>query len=505
MKLGLLALALLIAGLLVSACHPTLKLWPSLKPSAPQSAYGREVSQSLCTFGQPIPSQGPEWLNPLNWWDNAIGPSGGMNPAFPNWGDICGGFNPNPIIYFSYDWNSNACGGGDSSPYACNDFSGFAEGQPFQGANIFYTPAWASLPAPERKSIMLRETGYLLNLGYHSHSQCYVDPLSGQRTIMGKLPSSGCTPLTWPQPADVFGIVCMGYDYNCSGSFGFSASSSPDSDGDGVSDAVDNCINQPNPDQLDRDVDGLGNVCDSDDDGDGHLDAKEAYMGTDWLDNCRDNSSHDAWPPDPDRNGSANVGDLVQLFGGGKMLIGDQHPLYKARSDMDANRQINVGDLVQAFAGGVILTSCPSKVKSQIVDVIEANEQFIDVTAAQSSGFDQGPQYIPNRGAFYYHPERWDFTHNIYEPDGLWYDGSRLVGLAYFVPLGQSFAGSFTGTEADVYTYDDLCVDSAGVASTGVSESECDGIWWDEEGQFKFLWFRHNPNGPFAETNPAVP
>lgn len=43
----------------------------------------------------------------------------------------------------------------------------------------------------------------------------------------------------------------------------------PDSDGDGIPDATDNCPDDPNPDQSDYDVDGEGDVCDDDPDGDG--------------------------------------------------------------------------------------------------------------------------------------------------------------------------------------------------------------------------------------------
>ena len=35
-----------------------------------------------------------------------------------------------------------------------------------------------------------------------------------------------------------------------------------DTDNDGVPDAEDNCVNDPNPQQVDEDDDGLGNVCD---------------------------------------------------------------------------------------------------------------------------------------------------------------------------------------------------------------------------------------------------
>lgn len=37
-----------------------------------------------------------------------------------------------------------------------------------------------------------------------------------------------------------------------------------DTDGDGIPDAMDNCLYRPNPDQLDVDLDGYGNVCDAD-------------------------------------------------------------------------------------------------------------------------------------------------------------------------------------------------------------------------------------------------
>ena len=46
---------------------------------------------------------------------------------------------------------------------------------------------------------------------------------------------------------------------------------SPDTDGDGILDSGDNCVNIPNADQSDIDGDGLGDVCDDDIDGDGIL------------------------------------------------------------------------------------------------------------------------------------------------------------------------------------------------------------------------------------------
>jgi hypothetical protein len=51
----------------------------------------------------------------------------------------------------------------------------------------------------------------------------------------------------------------------------------PDTDLDSVPDSVDNCPSESNVDQLDSDQDGLGNVCDDDDDNDGVPDADDAF------------------------------------------------------------------------------------------------------------------------------------------------------------------------------------------------------------------------------------
>jgi hypothetical protein len=158
-------------------------------------------------------------------------------------------------------------------------------------------------------------------------------------------------------------------DETAKGSDPISASRTPehcdgvDTDGDTVVDEPPAMSGRATPDPrcdgaADPDGDAIGNAADLDDDGDGFSDANERYMSTDELDDCRVVAGHDAWPPDADSNGTANIGDVIQLFGGGKMLQNTGQPYYSRRSDANANGQVNIGDVIQLFGGGIILTSC---------------------------------------------------------------------------------------------------------------------------------------------------
>ncbi len=73
----------------------------------------------------------------------------------------------------------------------------------------------------------------------------------------------------------------------------------PDADGDGVIDPVDNCVDIANADQSDIDGDGLGDVCDDDIDGDGIANAE---------DNCPENAN----PDQGDLNGNG-IGDFCDV------------------------------------------------------------------------------------------------------------------------------------------------------------------------------------------------
>ncbi|MCH7524947.1 MAG: thrombospondin type 3 repeat-containing protein, partial [Bacteroidetes bacterium] len=83
----------------------------------------------------------------------------------------------------------------------------------------------------------------------------------------------------------------------------------PDDDGDGIGNTIDNCPNTPNSDQLDTDGDGMGDVCDDDDDNDGILDINDNCPLTANADQADDNNDGIGNVCDTDNDGILNIDD----------------------------------------------------------------------------------------------------------------------------------------------------------------------------------------------------
>jgi hypothetical protein len=133
----------------------------------------------------------------------------------------------------------------------------------------------------------------------------------------------------------------------------------------------DNCPDDYNPAQENGDGDGWGDACDNcpttatpwyvpegDEDCDGFTSAKEAHVGTDPLDACPDNPSHDAWPVDTDVNTKINVLDLFAFTLADVMGTSPGEPNYNARFDLTANESVDVLDLFEYVRLEVLGTQC---------------------------------------------------------------------------------------------------------------------------------------------------
>ncbi len=78
-------------------------------------------------------------------------------------------------------------------------------------------------------------------------------------------------------------------------------------------------------------------------------------MSTDELAGCPSGAGHDAWAADADHDKDADIGDVIQTFGMGKI---NAPANYYARSDADGDVDVDIGDVIQLYGMEKIGTKC---------------------------------------------------------------------------------------------------------------------------------------------------
>lgn len=165
-----------------------------------------------------------------------------------------------------------------------------------------------------------------------------------------------------------------------------------DTDGDGIVDPRDNCVTIPNTDQVDFDSDNQGNLCDNDDDNDGHADASDAFPldPTEWSDNDsdgvgdnRDTDDDNDGVPDADEPSSGTNPMVFDTDGDGVSDSQDPCPTDNTNAcvDTDGDGVPNTLDHCPSVAGLVALQGCPSPAGSMKLNVnINYHTYWNDVT-----------------------------------------------------------------------------------------------------------------------------
>jgi hypothetical protein len=81
-----------------------------------------------------------------------------------------------------------------------------------------------------------------------------------------------------------------------------------------------------------------------DEDGDAYTNETELYMGTDPFDECPDDSSDDAWPPDNDNSGKVQLTDILRYKPHFNSYVGEDK--YDNRFDLNVDGAITVLDIL---------------------------------------------------------------------------------------------------------------------------------------------------------------
>lgn len=140
------------------------------------------------------------------------------------------------------------------------------------------------------------------------------------------------------------------------------AANGSDSDNDGVLDAVDNCPATANTDQADLDGDGIGDLCDTDDDGDGVPDTEDAFP--------RD-ASEDT---DTDGDGTGNNADLDDDNDGVPDSM-DNCPLEAGASNENGCPETVLDIGLEDISVLVLSETCPGRNNGSF-EVSTINEQY---------------------------------------------------------------------------------------------------------------------------------
>ncbi|MCK5480137.1 MAG: dockerin type I repeat-containing protein, partial [Gammaproteobacteria bacterium] len=138
----------------------------------------------------------------------------------------------------------------------------------------------------------------------------------------------------------------------------------PDSDIDGIPDASDNCPDFFNPGQQDNDGDGLGDVCDPDDDNDGLTDLTEISLGSDPFVADTDNDGlsdgdevniHSTSPVLADTDGDTlSDGDEVNVYTTNPTLVDTDSDGFDDNVEIDAGSDPNSNTSIPGTASGDI-------------------------------------------------------------------------------------------------------------------------------------------------------